>query len=685
MNEQHKNQVIIDGMEVPIEGERNLLELIRKADIELPTFCYHSYLSVYGACRLCVVEIEGRGIQASCSIVPEHGMKVKTATEMVRKIRKINLELILANHDIDCPSCSRSNNCKLQDLSRRLGISSPRFEKTNRRLPIDNHGWSIVHDPNKCVLCGDCVRVCKEIQTVGAIDFTRRGAATVVAPAFGKSLADVECVNCGQCVAACPVGALTPKTETNEVWKALHDPQKVVVAQVAPAVRVAIGEEFGLEAGTISTGQMVAALKRLGFDYVFDTSFAADLTVVEEANEFLQRKNNGGTLPMFTSCCPAWVKFSEQYYSELLPHLSSCKSPQQMFGSVAKSILPQQLGIAPENLVVVSVMPCTAKKYEAKRPEFYTDNRPDVDHVLTTEGLSRMIAETGIQFNKLTPMSFDLPLGFKTGAGIIFGNSGGVSEAVLRYAYEKITGEKLANVEFHAVRGEEGIREAVIQCGEQILRLAVVHSLGNARELARRVKRGEAHYDLIEIMACPGGCVNGGGQPVNYDPEYRRKRTRGLYNVDRSLQLHKPQDNPFIQELYDKHLEAPGSHKSHSMLHTRYHARKKVDEKSLTLRSSELHKIEVCVCVGTNCYRKGAQDLLRSLLRYVSENKLSDIVGIKDQKEVCDVKATFCFERCERGPVVRINKQIIEYATFDKCKTAILHEVEKLVPAAKTE
>jgi len=644
----------------------------------LPTFCYHSHLSTYGACRLCVSDIEGMGIQATCSVPPRDGMVVKTNTQEVRQIRKVNLELLLANHDVSCPSCSRSNNCKLQDLTRRLGVDKIRFKKTDKIEPIDNKSWSIIHDPNKCVLCGDCVRACKEIQSVGAIDFVNRGAKTTVAPAFLKSLADVECVYCGQCVAVCPVGALIPKQETEEVWEAINNPEKYVIAQLAPAVRVALGEGFGMDAGSITTGQIVAALKRMGFDQVYDTSFAADLTVFEEATEFIERKLKGEKLPQFTSCCPSWVKFAEQYYPSLLPNLSSCKSPQQMFGSVAREILPKMLGIKPEQLVIVSIMPCTAKKFEAKREEFIHDGIAEVDHVLSTEGLGRMIHETGINFRKLTPESFDLPMGFKTGAGVIFGNTGGVSEAVLRFAYEKITGEKLLQSDFKMVRGMDGIRTAELELGTVKLKLGIVHSLSNARQLCDQIESGESDYDLIEIMACPGGCIAGGGQPVNFEPDFREKRINAIYNVDKQLQLHKSQENPYVKELYQLTLGEVGGPKAHELLHTHYHGRKRINNQLLTIRDTDHPKIEVCVCVGTNCFVKGSQELLRRLMEYVTENKLEDIVGFEGQEEMVDVKATFCFERCDRGPVVRVNQQVIEQATFEKVTQILNKEINRI-------
>ena len=451
--------VTIDAREVLIENEQNLLELVRKARIDLPTFCYHSELSVYGACRLCMVDVAGMGLVPACSTPPTEGMVVKTNTEEIRKMRKIIVELLLANHSQNCPTCQKSTTCQLQALARRLGITKVRFKQQMKEMPLDESSPSLVRDPNKCVLCGDCVRICSEVQSVGAIDFAHRGAQTVVVPSFGKNLDDVECINCGQCARICPTGALTPKSEVEDVWKVINDPEKIVVAQVAPAVRVAIGEMFGLEPGVTTTGQIAAALKAIGFDRVFDTSFTADLTVLEESNEFIRRIENNDRIPQFTSCCPAWVKFVEQYYPEYINHLSSCRSPQQMFGALTKEYLAGTLGLKKDNVIVVSIMPCTAKKFEAQRPEFVHDGIKDVDFVLTTQELGRMIEEAGLHFKELGPESFHLPFGFKTGAGVIFGNSGGVSEAVLRYVTEKLTGQKRDTYEFMNVRGDDGLRE----------------------------------------------------------------------------------------------------------------------------------------------------------------------------------------------------------------------------------
>ena len=654
--------VTVDGIKVPIEGEKNLLEIVRKANIEIPTFCYHSELSVYGACRLCLVEVEGRGIMASCSTEPSHGMVIRTNTQEIRDIRKISLELLLANHDQSCPTCERSDTCKLRKLAAQLGIEEVRFKKAELNFPLDRSSYSLVRDPNKCILCGDCVRFCSEIQGIGAIDFVNRGSGVTVQPAFGKNLADVECVYCGQCASVCPTGAITIKQEVAMVREAIDNPRKKVVAQVAPAVRVALGEMFNMDSGSITTGKIVAALKIMGFDRVFDTSFSADLTVIEEANEFLARKEKGENLPIFTSCCPSWVKFAEQYYPDLIPHLSSCRSPQQMFGSLAKSVLSGDMKVKPEDLVVVSIMPCTAKKYEARRSEFTKDGVPDVDFVITTQELGKMIKESGIMFERLAPESMDMPLGFHTGAGVIFGNSGGVSEAVLRYAYEKVTGTVLEHVDFQEVRGESGLRETEIEINGSKLRLAIVHGLKNARTVAEKILSGEAQYDIVEVMSCPGGCIGGAGQPISQDISTRRERTKALYYSDKLLQLHKSQENPFVKDFYDKNLGEVNGHKAHELLHTCYHSRSRIKDETLELINGSDKKIKVNVCVGTSCYLKGSQDILHTLIRQVEEKNLQNQV---------EVQATFCLEKCGHGPNVSVDDDVISHATTGKIMSAI--------------
>ncbi len=663
-------QLTIDGRAVSIDGERNILEMIRKAGIDLPTFCYHSELSVYGACRLCLVEIEGRGIQGACSTPPEPGLKIRTMTEQIREIRKISVELLLANHDQRCPTCARSSNCQLQNLARQLGIDKVRFKSVHEPEPLDVSSPSLVRDPNKCVLCGDCVRVCDEIQSVGAIDFAYRGHEAAVIPSFGKQLADVECVNCGQCASVCPTGALAPKPEMDDVWHLLHNSEYRVVAQTAPAVRVALGECFGMEPGSIASGQMVAALRRLGFDEVYDTSFAADLTVIEEGTEFLQRKASGGATPMFTSCCPAWVKFAEQYYPELLSNLSSCRSPQQMFGSLAKEVLPAKLGVDRDNLKVVAIMPCTAKKYEAGLDKFKSQGQRDVDHVLTTVELARMILSAGIRFSDLQPSSFDMPFGFTTGAGVLFGGSGGVMEAVLRFAAEKVTGKTLGNVDFEQVRGESGVRSARVALGDQSIKVVVVHGLRNARRVAEEVKAGKADFDLVEVMACPGGCIGGAGQPIQPDGIAKRQRAKGLFQIDKMLQLQKSQDNIFVTDCYTTTLGQPGGHKAHELLHTHYQSQRRVAEDAFPMFDAvRSRKVDVSVCLGTSCFLRGSEAILRGLTRHVEENGLEKVV---------DIRGHFCFEQCDSGPSVSVNGERVEQCSLEWARELVDGAVAKL-------
>jgi NADH-quinone oxidoreductase subunit G len=663
-------QLSIDGRLVNIEGERNILEMIRKAGIDLPTFCYHSELSVYGACRLCLVDIEGRGIQGACSTPPEPGLKIRTLTEEIREIRKISVELLLANHDQRCPTCARSANCQLQNLARQLGIETVRFKSVHEPAPLDCSSPSLVRDPNKCVLCGDCVRVCDEIQSVGAIDFAFRGHDAAVVPSFGRNLSDVECVNCGQCASVCPTGALAPKSEMDDVWQLLHNPEFRVVVQVAPAVRVALGECFGMEAGSITTGQMAAALKLLGFDEVYDTAFAADLTVMEEGSEFLKRKASQGRMPMFTSCCPAWVKFAEQYYPDLLPHLSSCRSPQQMFGSLAKAILPKKNGIPREKLKVVSVMPCTAKKYEARLDKFQKDGQPDVDNVLTTVELARMIQAAGLRFSDLQPASFDLPFGFTTGAGVLFGGSGGVTEAVLRFAVEKATGMPLSRVDFEEVRGDQGLRMATVPLGNELLKVVVVHGLRNARTIAEQVKAGKADFDLVEVMACPGGCVGGAGQPTRVNGHAKKARAKGLFQIDKILQLQKSQDNVFVADCYTKFLGGVGERRAHELLHTRYQSQRRVAEEPFPLLDGDgAHKVQVDVCLGTGCFLRGSENILRGLMRHAEENGLERVV---------DIRGHFCFEQCDSGPSVTVNGERVEQCTLDWARDLMETAIRKV-------
>ena len=572
----------INGMEVSVPAGSTILEAARAAGIEIPSLCYLKDVSQTGSCRMCLVEVKGgRALQAACVYPVSEGLEVYTNTPKVRDARKITLELILSNHERKCLTCVRSRNCELQTLADELGVTEISYEGIRNEYPIDDLSPSIVRDNNKCVLCRRCVNMCKNIQTVGAIDTVNRGFKTQIACAFEKSLNAVSCVNCGQCIAVCPVGALREKDSTDEVWSALADSGKHIVVQTAPAVRAALGEEFGMEMGTPVTGKMVAALRRLGFDKVFDTDFAADLTIMEEGTELISRIKNGGKLPMITSCSPGWIKFCEHNFPDMLDNLSSCKSPHEMFGAVIKSYYADKAGIAPKDIYVVSVMPCTAKKFEAKREELSVNGLADVDAVITTRELAKMIKQAGIRFDKLPDEKFDVPFGEEaTGAGVIFGATGGVMEAAIRTVADILDGTSHKDVDYEAVRGLEGIKLASVEAGGRKIRAAVAHGLGNARALIEKVKSGEISVDFIEIMACPGGCVNGGGQPivpssVRMDADIRAERAKAIYSEDKSLPLRKSHDNPYIKQLYDEFLGEPCGHKSHDLLHTHYTARAK--------------------------------------------------------------------------------------------------------------
>ena len=626
---------VIDNFTIQIEDEKNLLELIRKANIELPTFCYHSEISVYGACRMCMVEIEGRGIVPACSTKPEGGMVVHTNTAQIRKMRKMIIELMLASHDQSCTTCPKSGDCKLQNIAKQLGVDKIRFKQMKTHQELDLSSDAIIRDPGKCILCGDCVRVCNEIQSVGALDFAYRGAEAKVVTPFNKGIGEVECVNCGQCVKVCPVGALMPKYHINDVWEAIHDKSKTVVAQIAPAVRVSLGEYFGYKPGTTTTGQIIAALRRMGFDKVYDTSFSADLTVIEEGREFLDRYSKNENLPLFTSCCPAWVKYAEQYYPDLLSNLSTCRSPQQMFGAVCKEQLVKDLKISREDLVVVSIMPCTAKKFEARRDEFKTNGNPDVDYVITTKELSIMIKESGIEFGKLELSSFDMPFGFTTGAGVIFGASGGVSEAVLRFAAYSL--QKGFVGEFRQFRTGDRTKVSEIEIGDKKLRLAVVSGLANAKKVIDKIRKGEEHYDLVEVMACCDGCINGGGQPVSNASNAVADRAKGLYDNDKMLQFHVSSENPYIKQLYNETLV---DDKAHRLLHTTYENRRRILQDDIIINEvPENKKLEITICFGTSCFLRGAQTLYTQLMEYLSERELLGKT---------EFTASFCGKQCKR-------------------------------------
>ncbi len=573
--------ITIDGKALQVPAGTTVLEAAKQAGINIPTLCYLKGVNEIGACRMCLVEIKGaRALQAACVYPVAEGNEILTASPKVREARKVNIELLLSNHERECLTCVRSKNCELQSLAQELNVEDLRFEGEKCSLPKDMSSPSLVRDPKKCIACRRCVGACKNVQKIGVIDAVNRGFNTTIEPAFGLGLGEVACVNCGQCLVACPVGAIYEKSAINDVWAAIADPEKVVLVQTAPAVRAAIGEEFGMPIGTAATRQMVGALRSLGFDKVFDTDTAADLTILEEGTELLQRIQNGGTLPLITSCSPGWIKYCEHYYPEFLDNLSSCKSPHEMFGAVLKSYYAEKNGIDPKKIVNVSVMPCVAKKFESARPELSNDGMQDVDYVITTRELAKMIKEAHIEFDACDG-EFEDPFGPASGAGVIFGATGGVMEAALRTVADVLTGEDIESIEYQDVRGLEGIKEATVSVAGLDIKLAVAHGLGNASALLDKIKAGEAEYHFIEIMACPGGCVTGGGQPIQ--PASVRNwvnlselRAKALYDEDRRLPIRKSHKNPVIMKnLYEDWLGEPCGELSHHLLHTHYTPRDK--------------------------------------------------------------------------------------------------------------
>ncbi len=557
--------MIINGKPVEFTNEKNVFAVIRKAGIEMPTLCYYSELSTYGACRMCVVE-DGKGkIDSSCSMEPRDGMEIKTNTERLLRYRKMNIELLLAAHDRDCTTCDKSGTCKLQALAKRYGVRNVRFEDNRPVAEIDATSAAVIRNPNKCILCGDCVRVCSEIQGMGILDFVKRGSKARVLPPFGEKLAETDCISCGQCAAVCPTNAITINRQIKSVWDEIFDPKKRVVVQIAPAVRVAVGEHYGLEPGDNAIGKIVSALRAIGFDHVVDTVLSADLTVMEESAEFLERVKAGGPFPLFTSCCPAWVKYVENCDKELLDNVSTCRSPMSMFSPVIKKYY-EQMENDGRQTVNVAIMPCTAKKMEAARDEFKTNDIPDTDYVLTSQELIEMIDESGIDFNELSPVAPDMPLGLGSGAGVIFGATGGVAEAVVRRCLNNekqyLSSDKL---ELTPIRGFDAVKEATVNVNGIDIKVAVVHGIADAKKLLAQVKSGEKFYHIIEVMTCKGGCVGGAGQPFGMMPD-KLKRAAGLYKADMITGIRSSDENPIIPYLYENVIKD----QVHEMLHVHY-------------------------------------------------------------------------------------------------------------------
>jgi NADP-reducing hydrogenase subunit HndD len=568
--------ITIDNKAVVVPEGTTILEAARKVSINIPHLCYHPDQKIKANCRLCVVEVVGsRKLTPSCSSYVYEGMEVQTNTKKVRDMQKGILELILANHNQDCLKCLRNGNCELQDLCRRFNISKTHLEDSVDALPLDNTNPSLIRDSSKCIKCNRCVEACQDVQEVHVLTHSHRSIHYNISPAYEMAMEDTLCTFCGQCSAVCPTGAIVEKDETLRVWEAIDDPTKHVIVQVAPAVRVALGDSFGLPKGEIVTGKTVAALRRLGFEQIFDTNYTADLTIIEEGNELLRRVKEGGTLPMITSCSPGWINFIEGRFDNLLDHLSTCKSPQQMFGALSKSYYPQIKGLDPKDIFTVSIMPCTAKKFEAARPEMKTNGVREVDAVLTTRELARMIEAAGIDFVSLEEDQFDNPFGVGTGAGAIFAATGGVMEAALRTTYELVTGKGLPSLEFKDVRGLAGIKESTVDLDGLKLRVAVANGLANAETLLDEIEAGTSPYAFIEIMACPGGCLGGGGQPINSTKAVKEKRMDAIYHLDEDLPLRKSHKNPFVDKLYEEFLIEPLGHKSHELLHTHYHSKNK--------------------------------------------------------------------------------------------------------------
>jgi iron-only hydrogenase group A len=569
-------ELTINNIKVNAEDGMTILDAAKSAGIAIPTLCHIKNLFPTGACRICSVEVEGqRGLIPSCAYPVYEGMVVDTNSSRVRRARKTIVELLIENHPQDCLICVRNKNCELQDLSAQYGVREHRYSGEAKDHAIDISSPSMERDPAKCILCGRCVRICNEVQQVGAIDFTKRGFQSIVTTPYNKGLNISDCILCGQCILVCPTAALRERSQTKDVANALGDKKKFVVAQIAPAVRASLGEEFNMPLGTDVTGQLVTGLKRLGFKRVFDTNFAADLTIMEETTELINRITNNKTLPMFTSCCPGWVKYIEHNRPELLDHVSTCKSPHEMEGAILKTYYAKKIGVDPKDIYVVSIMPCTVKKFESSRAELSEEHMPDVDAVLTTRELVRYFNMAGIDFCDLPETEFDNPLGESTGAAIIFGTSGGVMEAAIRTAYNTLTGNELDTLEFEQIRGFDGIKELTVNINGTDFNFAVVNGIGNVTKVLDEVEQGTCKYHFIEVMACPGGCINGGGQPIHQKPEKVIKRIKALYEIDSKMIFRKSHENESVKTLYKEFFIEPNSHKAHEILHTHYHSRKK--------------------------------------------------------------------------------------------------------------
>ncbi|OOC44899.1 [FeFe] hydrogenase, group A [Thermosipho sp. 1074] len=654
-------KIIVNGKETIInDNARNLLEALRDVGIEIPNLCYLSETSIYGACRMCIVEVDGQ-LMTSCSIKPYEGMNVKTHTPEIYEMRRGILELLLASHNRDCTTCERNGNCKLQKYAEEFGIRKVRFDKLDKSNIID-YSSIIIRDNSKCILCGDCVRVCDEVQSIGAIDFAFRGFEAQVMPAFGEELANTNCVLCGQCVAHCPTGALTFRNDIQKVYKAMEE-GKYIIGMMAPAVRASIQEELGLENDVVTAGRIVNFLKSIGFNKVFDVAFAADLVAYEEAHEFKERLEKGEKLPQFTSCCPGWVKFAEHNYPEFLENLSSVKSPQQALGSIIKRYYAKEIGIDPEDIYLVSIMPCTAKKFEAEREEL----SGEVDVVITTKELSQIIRSSGFNLKDIPPVPFDRPYGLSSQSGLSFGKTGGVFSSVLNVLEDELEVESVKTEEL-----EKGIRITTVKTknGKSITGV-VVFGLGNTRKVIDKIKEGNLKVDIVEVMACDFGCIGGGGQPYPNDTRVRTKRSKILSEVVGIDVLISPTENYHMLSLYEKYLKEPLSHIAHEVLHTTYKNRKRInngDIEILPLPIEKEKKTTVKVCLGTSCYSKGSYEILSELIKLANEEEWA-----KD----LEIKGTFCLENCGKSPNVIVNDKIVSEANIEKIKEVLKEDVKK--------